>query len=172
MGINIGSILKKVVGAVTNPIGAASSLFDDVAKAIGSDDINDVLDAVLGENTNLTPQERAEVQQLTQEHELATDQAWQSFVLQHTGAAKDMPKSVQIIRALVRPFLSVTIPGLAAWATIYQLQNIMLLPLEKLELLAQLNNKLWVATLVVLGFWFGEKLITRTGLVDAFKKNK
>ena len=169
MGLNIGGILKKAMGAITNPVGAAISLLSDVAVAIGTDKITDVIDAVSGRTERLTPEQLASVQQITMDHELAVEQSWQSFMIDHEGKAKDMPKFVQILRALVRPSLSWLIPGFAGWVSWYQLTRITFLSEIQAQLLAQINNKLWIATFMVLGFWFGEKLLTRTGIMGAFK---
>ena len=169
MGLNIGSILKKAAGLVSNPLGVIVGLVADVAETIGSQDIGDVIAAINGKNPNLTPQEKADVQKLTRDHELATDRAWQSFMIDHEGKAADMPQFVQILRALVRPSLSWLIPGFAGWVSWYQLTRITFLSEIQAQLLAQINNKLWIATFMVLGFWFGEKLLTRTGIMGAFK---
>ena len=169
MGLNIGGILKKAMGALSNPIGAAIGLINDVAGTIGSDSISNVVAALSGNYQGLTPQEQAKVTKITQDHELAVEQGWQSFMIQHEGKAKDMPQFVQILRALVRPSLSWLIPGFAGWVSWYQLTRITFLSDVQAQLLAQINNKLWIATFMVLGFWFGEKLLTRTGIMGAFK---
>ena len=169
MGISIGSILKKAAGLVTNPIGAAVDLLRDVAGTLNTDSVVNVVAALRGNYSGLTPEMEAGVKQLTQKHELAVDEAWQSFMIQHEGKAEDMPKFVQILRALVRPSLSWLIPGFAGWVSWYQLTRITFLSDVQAQLLAQINNKLWIATFMVLGFWFGEKLLTRTGIMGAFK---
>ena len=61
------------------------------------------------------------------------------------------------------------VPGFAGWVSWYQLTRITFLSDIQAQLLAQINNKLWIATFMVLGFWFGEKLLTRTGIMSAFK---
>ena len=169
MGISIGSILKKAVGAITNPVGAAIGLLSDVAGTIRSDSVVDVIQALSGNTDSLNPEEKAAVKRITQAHELSVEQGWQSFMIDHEGKAKDMPKFVQILRALVRPSLSWLIPGFAGWVSWYQMTRITFLTDIQAQLLAQINNKLWIATFMVLGFWFGEKLLTRTGIMSAFK---
>jgi len=92
------------------------------------------------------------------------------FVIAHTGAAKDMPRSIQIIRGLVRPVITFVNFGALMWLVyqwVYGPQGVVLdLPLK---LIFSLN-------LLTLGFWFGDKALERSGLLkflgDAMGKKK
>ena len=89
------------------------------------------------------------------------DGAWRQFVISHTGNLTDIPKPVQYLRSLVRPVLTFVITGAYIWGWLHPEaftpeQMVVLKP----------------AMLLVLAFWFGEKALSRTGLVDVLANKK
>jgi len=89
------------------------------------------------------------------------NESFRNFILQYEGKAKDLPKFIQIIRALVRPILTVIITGAYIWAW---LQPEKFTP----EQMAVLKP----ALLIVLIFWFGDRAIQKSGILQIFTKNR
>ena len=89
----------------------------------------------------------------------ADDSAWRQFVLEYTGKITDIPKPVQYLRSLVRPVLTFVISG----AYIYGWLHPEVFTPEQMVVLKP-------AMLLVLAFWFGEKALSRSGLVDVLAK--
>jgi len=87
------------------------------------------------------------------------------FVVRYEGAAADMPKFVQVLRSLVRPVLTFVFAGYM----IYVVQVWLLgdtLP-ENSDLSVKI---IFAINLLTLGFWFGERAVERSGILDLFKK--
>ena len=89
------------------------------------------------------------------------DKNFRQFMLDYEGKLSDIPKLIQYIRSSVRPVLTYVISG----AYIYGWLHPEIFTEEQMLVLKP-------AILMVLGFWFGEKLITRTGLADVLTKKK
>ena len=89
--------------------------------------------------------------------------AFRSFILDYEGRARDIPKSLVWLRSSIRPVLTYAITGayICGWLGI-KIGNIEFTP-ERMTLLKP-------ALLLVLGFWFGERLLSRSGIVDAVRK--
>jgi len=96
----------------------------------------------------------------------ASKDTFNEFVLAHTGSAKDMPRFIQIVRGLVRPLITFINFGALLWVIwqwVYGPQGVILdLPLK---LIFSLN-------LLTLGFWFGDKALERSGLLQFLTKGK
>jgi len=87
------------------------------------------------------------------------------FVVRYEGAAADMPRFVQVLRSLVRPVLTFVFAGYM----IYVVQVWLLgdtLP-ENSDLSVKI---IFAINLLTLGFWFGERAVERSGILDLFKK--
>ncbi|GAB6075282.1 hypothetical protein JCM12825_01600 [Desulfurobacterium crinifex] len=86
---------------------------------------------------------------------------FRKFMLEYEGRLIDIPRPVQYLRSSVRPMITYLTVSSYVYAFLHP---------EKFtpDQLSMLHNIL----LLVLGFWFGEKLITRTGLLDLFKKKE
>ena len=84
---------------------------------------------------------------------------FRKFMLEYEGRLIDIPRPVQYLRSSVRPMITYLTAGSYVYAFLHP---------EKFtpDQLSMLHGILFL----VLGFWFGEKLITRTGLLDLFKK--
>jgi len=95
---------------------------------------------------------------------------FRDFVIEHTGAAKDMPRFIQVTRGLVRPLITFGVFGLDTYVVWYRLTHV--ISVERLEQYNQDLKLLFAMTLIVLTFWFGEKMITRTGLVQVLMGRK
>lgn len=79
-----------------------------------------------------------------QQQALSEDSDFRHFMLAYEGAAKDLPKSMQILRSSVRPILTYLLVGTTLWL-VWQGSPIPT-TLRQLDLLA-------------CGFWFGEKAV-------------
>jgi hypothetical protein len=103
-------------------------------------------------------------QKALHDNEFDTDEAFRKFVLAYEGAAADMPKVIQIIRGLIRPVITIATNGFFfyivwTWFTGTDLP-------ENSELAVKM---VFALTLLVDGFWFGEKMVMRSGLTDLLK---
>ena len=90
---------------------------------------------------------------------LKEDSDFRKFVLTYEGAANEVPKFVFIFRSLIRPAFTILLAYLdfifftgtaAAWDP------------EAIALLKAVN-------IIVLGFWFGERALQRSGIIDVLK---
>jgi hypothetical protein len=90
---------------------------------------------------------------------------YHNFVLDYEGRAKEIPKTLVWLRSSIRPVLTYTI-SIAYILGWFGLCNPRI-PAKHMELLSP-------ALLMVLGFWFTERLLQRSGLVQAVlgKKEK
>jgi hypothetical protein len=158
------SIFTDIINVVTNPVGAAVGLITKVAKDIGSDKVEDVVGALTGKT--LPPELQVRVEESVREYELKAQESRQNFVIQHSGAAKDMPRFIQIVRGLVRPLITLWAFGLLNWAMWMILNSTEMSMMDAFlfvfKVIAGIN-------VITLGFWFGTKALERSGLVQIFK---
>jgi len=89
------------------------------------------------------------------------DGAWRQFVIEYTGKLADIPKPIQYLRSLVRPLLTFLITGAYVWGWS-----------KPGAFSSDQMDSLSPAMLLVLAFWFGEKALSRTGLVDILAKKR
>lgn len=88
---------------------------------------------------------------------------FRDFMLQYEGEASEIPKLILYLRSSVRPIITYFITGVYGFAFLHP---------ERFN-----ENQMLIlkpALLMVLGFWFGERLLKRSGLLEALssKKNK
>jgi hypothetical protein len=112
--------------------------------------------------------DKAEKVQLMQEFELsmrkvamAEDSDFRKFVLDYEGRIADVPYLIKVLRSSVRPVLTYFVVG----AYVYGWLNPEVFSSEQMLVLKP-------AMLLVLGFWFGEKLLSRSGLMDVIGNKK
>ena len=104
-------------------------------------------------------------EQMSKEKEAEVEQnlegTFRNFVIQYEGAAKDVPKPILYLRSLIRPVFTIMVGYIdymyfiavtGSWAP------------EKVALLKAIN-------IIVLFFWFGERAVTNSGIIDLLKKN-
>lgn len=84
------------------------------------------------------------------------DGIFREFVIKYEGAAKDVPKLIVYLRALIRPIFTIMI-GYIDWIFFVGSVGVIWSP-EKVDLLKYIN-------VIVLFFWFGEKAVVRSGIV-------
>ena len=111
---------------------------------------------------------RLELETIVAKSLAAESEAFRSFFLAYEGAAADQKPFVQILRGLVRPVITLYLVGAWSWLAYRYLS----IDLAKVESLMLLMRQLFFLNLVTLSFWFGDKMIQRTGLLDIFKKDK
>ena len=138
--------------SMTIPLGVFSVFSNLIAKAA---------DRFLPES--LSEFEKADfklkTQELLSQESVQEDSDFRKFVLDYEGAASEHGRFIKFFRATVRPVLTYTITGTYVYAF---LNPITFTP----EQMSTLNP----ATLIVLSAWFGEKILTRTGLMDVLRK--
>ncbi len=108
--------------------------------------------------------------QLKFQHELALEMMreaskesseFRDFFIKYEGRFADLPRSMQLLRASVRPILTYVSMGAYIWAFLH--------PQEFTpQQMALLNNLL----LLMLAFWFGERAVKNLGLVDLLKRGR
>lgn len=87
--------------------------------------------------------------------------SFNQFVLDYEGAAKDHGPFIKWLRGIIRPVLTIVISGAFIWGWAN--------PLEwSADQMALLNP----AFLIILVFWFGERAINNTNIVDAIGRRK
>lgn len=98
--------------------------------------------------------------------EFETGEAFRQFVLAYEGAAADMPRFIQIVRGLVRPLITYVANSFFFYIVwLWFTGGSADLPPNS-EMAIKL---VFAVVLLVNGFWFGEKLIQRSGLNDLLK---
>ena len=85
--------------------------------------------------------------------------AFNQFVLDYEGAAKDHGPFIKWLRGVIRPILTIIIFAAYIWGWSHP-------DTWTVEQMAMLNP----AFLIVLAFWFGERAIKNTGIIDILKK--
>lgn len=85
--------------------------------------------------------------------------SFNQFVLDYEGAAKDHGPFIKWLRGVIRPFLTILISGAYMWGWANP-------DAWTVEQMAMLNP----AFLIILAFWFGERAIKNTGIIDILKK--
>jgi len=119
-----------------------------VAEAIGAVGklAGRVVDRVLPETMN--EKERAELtfkaEHAAREMVLKEETLLRGFILDYEGKATELPRSMQVLRASVRPLLSYLLVATTAW-----------LVWKGREIPAQLHQ----LDLLCLAFWFGERAV-------------
>lgn len=81
------------------------------------------------------------------------------FVIKYEGSGDNAPALLQVLRGSVRPVLTYTLAGLYGWGFLHPAE----FTAEQMQGLFQLN-------IISLGFWYGEKALSRLGL--NLNKNK
>jgi len=89
----------------------------------------------------------------------AAGSAFNQFVLDYEGAAKDHGPFIKWLRGVIRPFLTILISGAYMWGWANP-------DTWNVDQMAMLNP----AFLIILAFWFGERAIKNTGIIDILKK--
>lgn len=90
---------------------------------------------------------------------------FRTFFLAYEGSAADQHPVIQILRGLVRPVLTIYLVAMFSWFGYQSLY----VNIERIDVFNQLMRMTFYMNIVSLGFWFGDKLIQRTGLMDGFK---
>ena len=85
--------------------------------------------------------------------------SFNQFVLDYEGAAKDHGPFIKWLRGVIRPALTILISGAYLWGWANP-------DAWTVEQMAMLNP----AFLIILAFWFGERAIKNTGIIDILKK--
>lgn len=131
--------------------------------SIIGDLVGKALDKIAGDK--MSDAEKAQVQLVIQEGLRESEDAFRDFVIEHTGAAKDMPRSVQILRGMIRPVVTLWAFGLLNWV-LWLAFNADLARLDAATFSVKVVFALNIITLV---FWFGDKALQRSGLIEVFK---
>ena len=85
--------------------------------------------------------------------------SFNQFVLDYEGAAKDHGPFIKWLRGVIRPVLTILISGAYLWGWANP-------DTWTVDQMAMLNP----AFLIILAFWFGERAIKNTGIIDILKK--
>ena len=118
--------------------------------------VDKVIDHVFPDNMSESEKvaKKLEAQRLTFDLAARETEEFHQFVLAYEGKAAEMPQIVQIIRALIRPGITIAVCVLMfhhVW---------MMIPIPQL---------LYVAVLLTFGFWFGERAVSNVAQVIDLK---
>lgn len=127
-------------------VGPVTGLVDNIIDKIAPDKMSEA------DREKLKLEARQEAEKRLREREAD----FYDFVIRYEGQAADMPRVIQILRGLVRPLLTFGLAFLFAYGFVENYES------ELMDFLFKLN-------LISLGFWYGEKALTRSGLAQAFK---
>jgi hypothetical protein len=153
-------------------------LIGGIADALGkiaSGVVKPILDKFVGDK--MSDSEKAlvalEIQRETINAVQREKETFLNFVLEHTGAAKDMPKFIQVLRGSVRPVITYAAFGVFVWFSWWSFNNVSMIgDLNQLVIIKEVHVTLKAIMLIVLGFWFGERLLTRTGITQILMNRK
>ena len=87
--------------------------------------------------------------------------AFNQFVLDYEGAAKDHGPFIKWLRGVIRPVLTILISGAYIWGWANP-------DTWTVQQMSMLNP----AFLIVLAFWFGERAVKNTGIIDVLKRKE
>ena len=103
-------------------------------------------------------------QKALRDDEFGTDEAFRKFVLAYEGAAADMPKFIQVYRGIIRPTITIAVNAFLFYIVYFWFTGVNLPDGSELAL-----KIMFALALLVNGFWFGEKMVMRSGLTDLLK---
>lgn len=97
--------------------------------------------------------------------------AFQEFILEYEGRAKDVPRWVVGLRAIVRPILTFACFGAFTFLVYSWLYNTAVMASDGFQPIFELVYRL---TFIVFVFWFGDRLLQNNleSLVTVFKRPK
>ncbi|MCB1026110.1 MAG: hypothetical protein KDB79_17060 [Acidobacteria bacterium] len=124
-----------------------------------TDLVGNIVDKIFPDKLNEAEkaEAKAKAERIVAETLLMKDGAFRNFVLDYEGKAADLSPTVQIIRSMVRPILTMMFSIVFSWMLLHPIDY-------KPE---QIQVVFWIE-LIVLGFWFGDKA---TGnIIPAFAK--
>lgn len=120
-----------------------------------------VLDKIIGDKASEEDKLKFKLEMLEQVS--AQEDKFAEFVIAHSGAAKDMPRSIQIVRGLIRPVITLWAFGLFNWAMWFIFQTG---DLDLIDRAIFVLKMVFGLNLVTLGFWFGTKALERSGIAQ------
>jgi hypothetical protein len=177
-----GDVAKKVgeyaplLGSAFGPIGTGAGMLvggaaSIVASTLGvKTDPNEVM-----KKLEADPEAVLKLKQLEMDHEielqkmalqrdqmaLSDVQAQRQFALEYEGKASEIPSSLIWLRSSVRPILTYVITGAYIWGWLGASPQVF--TPDRMDMLHS-------ALMLVLFFWFGERMVTRSGIVDVLKR--
>lgn len=134
-----------------NPLSFIGSIADTIKTGLDKflpDKMSEAEKATLGN----------QMQQFIIDQGIRADGAFREFVLDYEGKASDLPKGLLWLRSSIRPLFTVAV---AYWDWLY-FSDAVVWPVEKVSMLKAIN-------LIVLIFWFGDRAIQRSGILDILK---
>lgn len=85
--------------------------------------------------------------------------SFRSFILKYEGGAEDVPTAIVILRSVIRPLITIFFCALYGYGFVMP---------EKFNI--EQMSMLKPMVLLCLFFWFGEKAVSRSGIVDVLKE--
>jgi len=101
----------------------------------------------------------ADMQQYIIQTGLQEDQDLRNFILQYEGKAEDVPAFITVIRSLIRPLITIIVTVAFVWGWLH--------PASFTPGQMEVLNP---ALLLCLFFWFGEKAVSKSGILEIFQK--
>lgn len=98
---------------------------------------------------------QSQLQMFILDNSLKIDSDFRDFVTEYEGAAKDLPPSVQILRASIRPLITIWAVGLMSYLMFVDQDTLAKLATN----LKNMPPDLWNIFMIVFGFWFGGRAL-------------
>ncbi len=126
--------------------------------------ISKIIDKVAKDKVDDETLERLKLEAIkaAQEDEQELTELFYNFMIDYEGKAEELPKSIQFLRGLVRPLVTYVTNGAFFWIVYHWMTGINLPEGSEMGV-----KVVFIMTLLVNTFWFGEKMVTRTGF-DVF----
>ena len=99
------------------------------------------------------------------EHLKSEGSIFHDFFLAYEGSAADQHVIVKVVRGLVRPVLTLYLVGMFTWLA-HAWMNV---SVEQTDAFMELLKMTFYMNVIALVFWFGDRAIQRTGLMDMAK---
>lgn len=107
-----------------------------------------------------------EFQRYVLENSLEIDKNFRDFVTEYEGAAKDVHSSVQFLRAIIRPLITIWSVGLISYLMFANPEVIN----DVAKNMALIPDKLWDIFFIVFAFWFGGRAVQH--IIDRYTKGR
>lgn len=155
----VGQVLGLISGGISSIFGYKSEKLQTELKKRGIE-LDEKKLEVLQEVTEI------EFQRYVLENSLEIDRNFRSFVTEYEGSAKDVHASVQFLRAIIRPVITLWSVGLISYL---MFANPLVIK-SVAENMSLIPDKLWDIFFIVFAFWFGGRAVQH--IIDQYTKGR
>lgn len=117
-------------------------------------------------------EKKAEFAAAIREAAMEQEDNFRDWVLDFSGKATDLTKGMLWLRSTVRPVITYGAFGALVWTHVYTFLHLGALSVEALAAINIMQGQLYKLNLVTLIFWFGDKALQRSGLLEVLGSRK